>query len=92
MSKLLTGGASAAYGTDAVAGAVNFILNTKYNGWQAALQGGTTGYGDHNNWEATGAFGTPIGERAHLLLSAEYYHANLVNNLRRPRGGTRATV
>jgi len=75
----VTGGASAAYGTDAVAGAVNFILNTKYNGWQTSMQGGTTDYGDHNNWEVTGAFGTPLGDRAHLLLSAEYYHADLVN-------------
>ena len=34
----VTGGASAAYGTDAVAGAVNFILDTDYDGWQVNAQ------------------------------------------------------
>src|SRR5690606_14791596 len=41
----VTGGASAAYGTDAVAGAVNFILDTDYTGWEASVQAGATGEG-----------------------------------------------
>ena len=74
----VTGGASAAYGTDAVAGAVNFILNTNYTGWQASVQAGTTDEGDHDNFQVSGAFGTKLGDRAHLLISADYYHAERV--------------
>ena len=36
----VTGGASAAYGTDAVAGVVNFVLDTKFNGFKAAVHRG----------------------------------------------------
>ncbi len=61
----VTGGASAAYGTDAVAGAVNFILNTKYTGWQASGQAGITGHGDHDNWQLSAAWGVPL-ESAHI--------------------------
>lgn len=77
----VTGGASAAYGTDAVAGAVNFILNTKYTGWQASAQGGISGYGDRGNMEYTASAGTDLGENAHLLLSGEFYHANPINRI-----------
>jgi iron complex outermembrane receptor protein len=75
----VTGGASAAYGTDAVAGAVNFILDTDYTGWQASLQTGATGESDHDNTLYSVAWGTPIGERMHLLLSGEYYQADRVD-------------
>ena len=45
----VTGGASAAYGTDAVAGVVNFILDTEYTGWQSHAQSGATSRSDHDN-------------------------------------------
>jgi outer membrane receptor protein involved in Fe transport len=77
----VTGGASAAYGTDAVAGAVNFILNTKYTGWEVSAQGGITGQGDHKNWELSGAYGTKLGSNAHLLVSAEFYHADGIDSI-----------
>lgn len=79
----VTGGASAAYGTDAVAGAVNFILNTKYTGWEASAQVGTTSRGDHDNVQFSGAWGLNLGDRAHLLLSGEYYHADRIMGLPR---------
>jgi iron complex outermembrane recepter protein len=40
---VVTGGASATYGSDAVAGAVNFVLDTRYQGLKAELSGGITG-------------------------------------------------
>jgi len=43
---ILTGGASATYGADAVAGVVNFILDTDFEGFKGGIQFG--GYG-HNN-------------------------------------------
>jgi outer membrane receptor protein involved in Fe transport len=74
----VTGGASAAYGTDAVAGAVNFILDTKYDGWQVSAQAGITSRGDHDNYQISGAWGTDLGESVHLLVSGEYYHADRI--------------
>ncbi len=76
----VTGGASAAYGTDAVAGAVNFILDTRYEGWQVNAQAGSTSRGDHDNMLYSAAWGGSIGERAHLLVSAEHYQADQVDS------------
>jgi iron complex outermembrane recepter protein len=76
----VTGGASAAYGTDAVAGAVNFILDTRYNGWQVNAQAGTTSRNDHDTMQYSAAWGAPLGERAHILLSAEYYQADPIDS------------
>ena len=69
----VTGGASAAYGTDAVAGVVNFILDTDYTGLQIHAQGGETSRGDNQSQEYSATFGTGLGERIHLLLNAEHY-------------------
>jgi iron complex outermembrane recepter protein len=77
----VTGGASAAYGTDAVAGAVNFILNTDYTGWEVSAQAGITGRGDRENIQFSATWGSPLGQNLHLLLSGEYYHADLVGSL-----------
>jgi iron complex outermembrane receptor protein len=77
----VTGGASAAYGTDAVAGAVNFVLNTNYTGWRASAQAGTTSEGDRDNMLYSAAWGAPIGERLHLLLSGEFYEADPINTM-----------
>jgi outer membrane receptor protein involved in Fe transport len=76
----VTGGASAAYGTDAVAGAVNFILDTDYTGWMVDAQAGATTHGDRANHQFSAAWGADLGDRAHLLLSAEYYHADRVDS------------
>ena len=76
-----TGGASAAYGTDAVAGVVNFILDTKFTGLQANLEGGITDRSDGENWKASLAWGTSFGgERGHFLVSGEYYNQNGIFN------------
>jgi outer membrane receptor protein involved in Fe transport len=69
----VTGGASAAYGTDAVAGVTNFLLNTNFDGLELNLQAGITQRGDGENGLASIAWGTDLGDRAHLLFGAEYY-------------------
>ncbi len=74
--EVVTGGASAAYGSDAVSGVVNFILDTDFTGLKANAQAGITEIGDNINSKFGVAFGTPIGERFHLLTSAEVYKAN----------------
>lgn len=74
--EIVTGGASAAYGSDAVTGVTNFILNTDFTGFEARVQGGMTDRSDRDNEEVSLSFGTGIGTRGHLLMSAEYYHSD----------------
>ncbi len=58
----VTGGASAAYGTDAVSGVVNYILNTDFVGFDAHAQTGQTDRGDGDSSEYSFAFGSKLGE------------------------------
>ncbi len=67
----VTGGASAAYGTDAVAGVVNFILDTEYEGIKGNVQWGETRRGDNETKEYQIAGGFAVTERMHVLFSAE---------------------
>ncbi len=67
----VTGGATAAYGTDAVAGVVNFILDTSYEGIRGSVQGGENAKGDGSNYEISLGGGFALGERTHVLLNAE---------------------
>lgn len=75
----VTGGASAAYGTDAVSGAVNFILNTNFTGYKGSVQMGENYNGDNENYEVSFSGGWDLGEKSHLLLSAEKYEQDAVN-------------
>ena len=70
---VVTGGASAVYGSDAVAGVVNFVLDRKFTGLKAEVSGGETNYGDDQNYKVdlTGGFGFAEG-RGHVLLSGEH--------------------
>lgn len=66
----VTGGASAAYGTDAVAGVTNFLLDTDFEGLEASVQGGITSRGDNESYDAEVAWGTSLfGGRGHFLVS-----------------------
>jgi iron complex outermembrane receptor protein len=67
----VTGGASAAYGTDAVAGAVNFILDTDFEGFRANVSGGENDHGDGDHYEVSFGAGFAIGDNTHLLVSLE---------------------
>jgi outer membrane receptor protein involved in Fe transport len=77
----VTGGASAQYGTDAVAGVVNFRLNTDFTGLDVELQGGISSRGDAENYEGRIAFGTEIGDRGHLLVAGSRAEQNGVHDI-----------
>jgi iron complex outermembrane receptor protein len=79
--EIVTGGASAAYGTDAVAGVVNFVLNTEFEGFTANVQAGTTSRRDGDNYGASATWGTPVGERGHLLLSGDWFDQEIIQSL-----------
>lgn len=73
--EVVTGGASAAYGSDAVAGVLNFVINRKFTGVSAEMQGGESEYGDAKEYKASLAVGLTFGSdhRGRLILSGQYY-------------------
>ncbi|MGV2497417.1 TonB-dependent receptor domain-containing protein [Pelagerythrobacter aerophilus] len=70
--EVVTGGASAAYGSDAVSGVVNFILDDDYTGFKVGAETGITTYGDAPSHRFDATFGTPFADgRGHILLNGE---------------------
>src|SRR5699024_3160327 len=57
---VVTGGAAAVYGSDAVAGVVNFILDKNYNGFKYNVNAGISKYSDAGRWQAGMAYGTNV--------------------------------
>jgi outer membrane receptor protein involved in Fe transport len=80
---VVTGGASASYGSDAVGGVVNFITDKRFEGFKAQAEGGITTYGDDGQYLLGAAAGHSFFDnKLHLEGSAEYDHENGV-----PPGG-----
>lgn len=69
---VVTGGVSAVYGSDAVSGVVNYILNSKFDGFRAHAEAGVSQRGDAANRDIGGAFGTKVGERGHFEASVQH--------------------
>ena len=55
--EVLTGGASAVYGADAVTGVVNFILNDEFEGFELDAQTGLSSEGDAQQTQVTATYG-----------------------------------
>lgn len=73
--EIVTGGASAAYGSDAVAGVVNFVLDTRLTGLKGVVQGGVTDKGDGKNYKIQVAGGfSGADDRLHVVGSIERYY------------------
>ena len=69
---IVTGGASAAYGSDALSGVVNFVLDKEFVGVKGEVSGGITSYGDDQDWKVQMAGGTAFSNgRGHFLVSGE---------------------
>lgn len=69
---VVTGGVSAVYGSDAVSGVVNYVINRKFNGVRAQASYGVTEQGDGTKYDAGVAYGRNVGERGHAEFSYEY--------------------
>lgn len=75
--EVVTGGASAAYGSDAVAGVTNFILKKKYVGLDASGDVGITERGDGFNYSANLAGGMKFADdRGHVMVAGELAHTD----------------
>ena len=71
--EVVTGGASAAYGSDAVAGVVSFALNSKLEGMKSTVQYGESGQHDDEQYGASVAGGLPFADgRGHFVWAGEF--------------------
>lgn len=70
---VVTGGASAAWGSDAVAGVVNLVINKNFTGFKANIEGSDTGDDTRRAYNYSASFGTDFdGDRGHAILSGAY--------------------
>lgn len=75
--EIVTGGTSAVYGSDAIAGVANFILKRDYEGLEAKLQGGISSRGDRGSYLASIVGGKNFAEgRGNIAASVEYSKQN----------------
>jgi outer membrane receptor protein involved in Fe transport len=74
---IVTGGNSAIYGSDAIAGVANFVLKRDYDGFQIRGQGGISKYGDAGSYYVSGLAGKNFaGGRGNVVLNLEYARQN----------------
>lgn len=70
---IVTGGASAVYGSDAVAGVINFVTDTHFTGVNTQVQGGVSTYGDDKTTDVGIAAGKDLFDgRGHVIASYQY--------------------
>jgi iron complex outermembrane receptor protein len=78
---IVTGGVSAVYGSDAVMGVVNYVLDKNYTGFKAVAQSGVSDHGDARSSRVGVAGGSKLGEHGHVIWSAERYNNDGVASL-----------
>lgn len=81
---VVTGGASAVYGSDAIAGVVNFRLRNNLEGVEVGGQYNITEEGDGRRYQVYGAIGGKLGDRGHATVYGEYYNRASVFASARP--------
>jgi outer membrane receptor protein involved in Fe transport len=87
---VVTGGASAVYGSDAVTGVVNFVLNKNFDGIKYEAGAGTSNEALGTQYKAGVAFGTDLfGGRGHFEGSLHYFHQDqiLMNDMPYAKNG-----
>jgi outer membrane receptor protein involved in Fe transport len=73
---VVTAGASAAWGSDAVAGVVNLVLNKKFDGLKASIEAGDSYAFDRFNYRAQAAFGTGFDDdRGRVIVAGNFFNA-----------------
>ncbi|MEM9668745.1 MAG: TonB-dependent receptor [Pseudomonadota bacterium] len=73
--EVLRDGAAAQYGSDAIAGVINFILKDDTEGITLTAQGGQFYEGDGEEYLIAGNIGLPLGDRGFFNFSAEWQDA-----------------
>jgi outer membrane receptor protein involved in Fe transport len=85
---VVTGGASAVYGSDAVAGVVNFVVDNKFSGLKLMGEAGVSTRGDNGTQRLGIGYGTDIlGGRGHVLASYNYSNSEGIDSKTARRNG-----
>jgi iron complex outermembrane receptor protein len=74
--EVLRDGAAAQYGSDAIAGVINFVLKDNTEGGSFSFNTGQFYEGDGEQITMTGNIGFALGDKGFLSLSAEYSDSN----------------
>ena len=69
-------GGAPVYGSDAIAGVLNVILRTRFDGIEAFALSGITEEGDNFRWNASVLAGWDLGDRANVTLSVSHDEVN----------------
>lgn len=77
--EVLRDGASAQYGSDAIAGVINIILKKGGKGGVAELIGGQYSAGDGRQWLGSANVGLPLGDQGWVNLTAQKSNQNYTN-------------
>jgi iron complex outermembrane receptor protein len=73
---VVTGGASAAYGADAIGGVTNFVLDRQFEGLKVSAGTGVTELNDGQRWNVSVAGGRKFGEKLNVIGSFESRYIN----------------
>ena len=85
--EVLRDGASALYGSDAIAGVINIVLKERpLSGGTFNVESGVTGEGDGLTYSADINKGFPIGNTGFLNLTGSFYHQDYTNRAGEPGG------
>ena len=74
--QVLRDGASSQYGSDAIAGVINFELKDDTSGGSVEVRYGETYEGDGENYRIAGNIGLPLGEGGFVNITGEYGEVN----------------
>jgi len=74
--EVLRDGASSQYGSDAIAGVLNFILRDNAEGFEITTKYGSTTEGDGDNYLIAANLGLPLGDNGFLNLTGEIREAD----------------
>jgi iron complex outermembrane receptor protein len=84
---IVTGGASAIYGSDAVAGVVNYVLDKEFTGLSVKGDVGRSRYSDGDEYQLGAAWGTALfSDRGHFEIAARMRHQDMIPIAARPYG------
>jgi outer membrane receptor protein involved in Fe transport len=84
---IVTGGASAIYGSDAVAGVVNYVLDTEFTGLSVKADYGMSKYSDGDQYQLGVAWGTNLfSDSGHFEVSARIRKQDMIPISERPYG------
>jgi outer membrane receptor protein involved in Fe transport len=79
-AEVVTGGASAVYGSDAVSGVVNLLIDKKFTGYKLNGQLGFSQDGDNFTRQFGAAGGWKIGDTFHVVIGGEFEKAEGVES------------